>query len=309
MDFYQFHISLIDFSKKKLKTISAKRQNKNEWFPAPLIQKSPRPLPLKKPPPFKQNNLQQLELTAETIIYTWGKDIGDIHISWDHNSSFLLLSGYISELPGHPLLNQQELCEHLRLLIDNSPSSQTISTVIATLYGSFSIIYISLKEQIVWSCTDRLASRPLWYHKNKNDLSISSHAISIAHHTGSKNYSPNGLASYLLYATQLDPTHSLFQEISCQKEGTILQSTLNQEAPNGETQWYQFKHIPDNNRSVSSWIQLTADCFVSAAERLLKTTSNPLLFLSGGVDSRLAGAALTAAGGSPALHIRGFPKP
>lgn len=185
------------------------------------------------------------------------------------------------------------------MAIDDSPSSQTINTIASTLYGSFSLIYVSLKEQTAWSCTDRLSSRPLWHQKDENTSRLSSHAIAIARQTNEKSFSPSGLASYLLYATQVEPTHSLFPGISCQQEGTTIQYDLNHRQTTNKTQWYQFNHTPDLNRSTSSWIQLTADCFVSAAERLLKTTSNPLLFLSGGVDSRLAGAALIAAGGSP----------
>jgi hypothetical protein len=255
----------------------------------------------KSPVPFDNELVECLNITSGITLLTWGPQLGDIHISYKKNCSLLIMSGYICEAPQLvDISDQQAACDQVRSLLDDAPGTLAISKLAAEIHGSFSFVYISLQEDIIWTCTDRLSSRQIWSHSQNNSLQISSHAVALARHSNIRSYDPGPLASYFLYATQVEPTRSIFSGIVCQKEGTVSKSTLHRpQSTTTTTTWYRFRHKPENNRSLSSWVQLTADHFVASAERILKTTSSPLLFLSGGVDSRLAGASLVAAGGRP----------
>jgi hypothetical protein len=249
---------------------------------------------------YDQDQVEILQLSQNIELQTWGRQNGDIHISFKEEESLLILSGYICEvLPLGAMSNQQTACDRLRSILDKESSSQKVSELADEIHGSFSFIYISLQKNKLWTCTDRVASRQLWYCTLNNYLKISSHAVALARHSNSISFAPGPLVSYFLYGTQVDPQRSIFQGIVCQKEGTVSQAELHQPQISKTNTWYQFRHTPENNRTLNSWIEITADRFIAAAERTLETTSNPLLFLSGGVDSRLTGAALVAAGGSP----------
>lgn len=261
---------------------------------------------LKRVLPF--TSLQKVysrEIHSDINLYTWGEDPGDIHLSYRQGNSFLILNGYISESSTlGSFSNQQEACDLLRIFFDNNCPSKSPSNLLHSLYGSFSFIYIIFKETgTIWTFSDRIASRPLWYKKEKDELQISSHALAIAKSSHNCRYSPSGLASYLLYSTQIEPTNSLFSNIQCLQEGTVSSHSLTK--TDSTRNWYKFKHTPDYSHSIKSWVELTSRYFIKAAERLCKTTNSPLLFLSGGLDSRLAAAALFAADIKPQLCTLG----
>lgn len=245
----------------------------------------------------------RMELSSGIELFTWGSH-GDIHISHKRGHSLLIMFGFISEAPRlSPFTTQQDACDLIRAHFDGDHSKHVFCDFVSTLYGSFSFIYVSFKEQTVYTMTDRLSSRALWYKCTGDDLLVSSHSIPIARMSQNVRYSPGSLGAYLLYGGPVEPTKSLFSGIFCQREGTLLKHKHGSDS--AETTWYKYHHTPDKNRSIKSWVQLSSERFVKAAERMLKTTSKPLLFLSGGVDSRLAGAALIAAGGSPLLCTLG----
>ncbi|MFT5700541.1 MAG: hypothetical protein ACI8ZB_003415 [Desulforhopalus sp.] len=258
------------------------------------------------PHSFSQLTADQLELSPHISLSIWGNAAlkSDIYISLKKEQSLLIMNGYFTEteiLP--PSSSQQAACEELHRYIEKKCSMDEVQTLVDSINGSFSFLYVSINEMTTWTITDRLASRPLWVSRKDNELRISSHAVAVARHANLESYSPGSLASYLLYANQVTPTQSLFAGVECQKEGTIVKSSPGQQSE--EETWYNFEHVADEGHSVAFWAKCVSESLVNSASRLLKTTENPVLFLSGGVDSRLVGAALIAAGGSPLLCTLG----
>jgi len=229
---------------------------------------------------------------------------GDIQISHKPNVSLLLLMGYISDAPCIPnLTTQQKACESLHELIELDHSEKRLFEILPKINGSFALIYVSFKEKAIYSVTDRISSRPLWYTDSISSFCIGSHCIPLAKVSNKFEYSAGSLAAYFLYGAPVDPTKSIFSNIYSQNEGSILIKKMDN--PSKFSRWYKLEHKADNSRSMKSWATLSAENCVRAAERILRTTNKPLIFFSGGVDSRLVAASIVAAGGSPMLCTLG----
>jgi len=245
-------------------------------------------------------SVEQSCITPHIELHTWGNSQGDIHISKVFGGSLLILFGYITESSYlTDFTTQQEACDCLCQILAERPPENFFPELARSFYGSFTFVYVSNQNEAIYALTDRVGSRPLWYHTSREGIWICSNAIVMAHHLKKKSYRPGAIAAYLLYATAIEPTKSIFSDIASQPEGSLLVKRLRQTVV--EKKWYSFKHVPDNNRPVDDWVKLAADRFVMAAKRILRINPKPLLFLSGGIDSRLAGAALIAAGGRPVL--------
>lgn len=260
------------------------------------------------PIPFTNSNLENKSIGNGVELATWGRHNNscDIHISQKENDSILILNGYISDAPGnYNYQDQNNVVDNLRQLIMQEESHWKTESIIKELYGSFSLIFISLKDRVAVSFTDRICSRPIWYHKTKRGFVISSNALAIARITDEKTFSLENLVSYFLYGSQIDLKGSIFSKIYMQPEGSFIQYDYSKDDLSKVSKWYKFKHEPEDSRSLSSWVELVAERSLAAAERILRTTKKPLIFLSGGVDSRLAASAIVRAGGKPTLCTLG----
>lgn len=233
-------------------------------------------------------------------LITWDNGPGDFHYSYNPKKSLLIVQGYISEVEGLPgVYSQQDACDMLRSHFEVDSSSESFCDIAKRIYGSFSLIYVNFPVLKITTVSDRISSRPFWFSSKKDEIWLSSHTIPIALSSGNNEFNIGHIASYLLYATPVDPAQSLFDGIVGQKEGTILEHTLDGDGGAKEVRWYRFEHRPERQRSLGSWVNLTSKRLIEAAQRVLKTTSNPVLFLSGGVDSRIVASAIVAAGGKP----------
>lgn len=238
-------------------------------------------------------------------LITWDDFPGDLHFSYNQNKSLLIVQGYISEVEGFPdYHSQQEACDLMRLHFEANHTCQAFCDIAKRIFGSFSLIFVNLSDLKVFSVSDRISTRPLWYSAKKDEIWLSSNTIPIALSAERDNLNLGHLASYMLYGAPVDPAQSLFCGILCQKEGTLLEHALDDGSAR-EATWYRFQHRPDTKRTLNSWIKLTSTRLVEASQRVLKTTLKPALFLSGGVDSRIVGSALVAAGGKPVFCTLG----
>jgi hypothetical protein len=247
--------------------------------------------------------LTRLEPNKGIVLYTWGSEDGDVYISCRNSYSILIMAGYITEAPKiQTNTKQQEVCNKLREIFDTIEKESDFENIVEKLNGSFSIIYMCFNKKLLISLTDRIASRHIWYKNTKDAIFFSSHSIPITRKIGKKTLSPGAVLAYMLYGAPVDPQISIFSGIFSQKEGTIIRHDLF--GPEKIKEWYRFKHFPEKGRSIGSWVHESSRFFIEAAQRI-KVESNPLLFLSGGVDSRLSGAALIAAGIKPLLCTMG----
>lgn len=236
--------------------------------------------------------------TDKVSLFSWGSSLGDVNFSIRKNESLLILNGYITAAPKLAnFSNQQKVCDLLREHLDANNPLQEFISITPQLHGSFSLVYVKLKENTAYAVTDRIASRAVWVKKNNGTLIVSSLATSIAKVTKASEYDLAGLGSYLLYSCPIEPTRSLYDGIRAQREGRIR--VLQPSTDEREHTWYQFRHEPNHSLSYKQWVNLAAQRLQEAASRILTISKNPMVFLSGGVDSRLTAAALCAVGGKP----------
>lgn len=227
---------------------------------------------------------------------------GDIAVSSDATSA-LVLHGYVAAAAGVRLgtdaaANCEALHRHWNALRDAEMRTQWLRS--AT--GSFALVHVDLPSGEVTTVTDRLASRPLWWSRSEDELRLSSAAVQAASSgssAGSNPLDPGGLASFLLYGTQVDPTRSFLAGVRGQREATI--SAYGGDGPPAESRWFRFEHRPESGRSARYWISATAEALQGSASRLLAVTRDPLVFMSGGLDSRITASALTSVGAKPLL--------
>ena len=230
----------------------------------------------------------------------WGCAAGDVLYSVTRDRSILILNGYIAEANSmEEFETQQDATDLLLQIFDRETSVHRMMEIAASIHGSFSIVYCNLVEERTYCITDRIASRPTWVRKIRNAWAISSHVRPIAEINGDHELDLGSLGSFLLYGGPIEPTKSIYKNIRAVREATVEVLPLA-----GDPQarpWYTFRHIPDEKRSYREWVDLASQHVRRAAARIVNTTRTPLVFLSGGVDSRLTASALRSAGGTPLL--------
>ena len=233
----------------------------------------------------------------------WGELSGDVNLSRNGDRSFLLLFGHISEVyQGPAMTNPPRAASFLRECLEGDASGSAVQRLLNRLHGSFSILFRDFSQGLFLCMTDRMASRPIWKVRAKEGWMISSHATAIACTTGAA-IDPGGLGALLLYGGPVAPGQSLYGGIEAVLPGRILD--LTEAAAPTESTWFQFRHQPDESLALAEWVEIAAQRLVRSASRIVAECARPVVFFSGGVDSRLTAAALKAAGGNPLLVTLG----
>jgi hypothetical protein len=237
-------------------------------------------------------------------ILTWGRSNGDIHFIARGKNSYLVLSGYLVGAKSRQAFNNQsDAAEWCLAQIDGKESFEALAEWLSELHGSFGFYYRNDQRDVTYCIADRMASRPLWRKWHNSGWLVSSHPTAIALSLPSPKLDAGFVASFLLYGGPVDPSKNLFQGVEGTPPGTIV--SLDAQGNHNEYRWYSFHHQPDNDLSLTDWVNLTSERLLSAASRLVQSGENLAVFFSGGTDSRLAAAALKAAGGSPLLVTLG----
>lgn len=235
-----------------------------------------------------------------TSFISWGAELGDIHFSWDKESSTLLvLNGYIVESGLVKVSrHQHENAESILRYVARDHSFESLADLADSLNGSFSIVYVKSDEKKVYCVTDRIASRPLWVCEDSALSVVSSNANTIGLLHNKIHYDLGGLCSFLLYGGPVDPCRTIYKGVRAVEPGTIYVGSAS--GTYQSKRWYQYLYRPES-RSSEDWIDLTAQRLRKAVRRLAPHCNRPLIFLSGGVDSRLAASAFRAEGYKPLL--------
>lgn len=234
----------------------------------------------------------------------WGNQSGDFHYSMINDYSLLILNGYIADgLFNHNYRQQQQVVDLLREHLDINHSLENLTSIADRIYGSFSIIYFNTTNNVVYCISDRIASRPIWMKVDKKSIIISTNAILIAQANDNSSYDMGALGSLFLYGGPVEPQKSIYTGIESLEPGIIFSTGIN--APTKRIHWYQYKHKPDYKIKRNEWVDLAAQRLQESATRILNCSRQPLIFFSGGVDSRLAAAAIRAVGGDPLLVTLG----
>ena len=251
---------------------------------------------------FKRVNFESLPNNRVIQLSTWGTKDGDVHIANSDDRYFLILSGYFtaSKTLG-TITDQAKALASIIKSIDHMNPSKSLHEVAKDSFGSFSLVYINADTLKIACLTDQLNSRPIWYSfKSKRNWTFSTHALPVKCTMDSTPYDLGALASLLIYGGPINPTKSVFKSIFSIPSGSIL--STNEENALQTAKWYSFSHRPENRLSMSDWVQLGVERFRTAAQRHAASAFNSLIFLSGGVDSRLVACALQDTGIKPTLY-------
>lgn len=254
-------------------------------------------------PACEEPAITQTTLGSTFKCVTWGASSGDIHCA-KNNNSFVILSGYITEAPfKEESATQEETTQSLLEILDRNSSVAFYGKIADQIYGSFSFIYFNLKNNKGYCITDRIASRPIWVQRHMKTWILSSNANSIMYATDTLHYDLGALGAFLLYGGPVEPTKSIYHDINSLQEGSITE--LRFEGNVTRHRWYTYRHRPDETLSFKDWIELATTKLKSSASRVLKTTKKPMVFFSGGVDSRLTASVLRSVGADPLLITLG----
>jgi hypothetical protein len=250
-------------------------------------------------PPGLDRPPERLVLADGEIIF-WGSPSGDVHLAAETQTALLVLSGYICEIKGESdFATQQEACDYILRTISRCSSLTALSTFTDRLVGSFALLHRDLRSKTTTCITDRVGSRPLWIGWRDQSLVVSTHAMAVARTVGVRQFSPVGAGAFLLYGGPIDPSHSIFQDVSALPGGSIRR--IFRDGKSESYTWATFRHEPDNRLSQGEWIKDVSEQLVTVAARTVKGCRRPAVFFSGGTDSRLLAAALKAAGKDPVL--------
>jgi hypothetical protein len=234
---------------------------------------------------------------------TWGGGAGDINYSQSEDS-LTVLCGYVSEIDGAPrIISQRHAANFLRESIDTDSSMQALTVLARRIHGSFAVFHRDFTRRVSICFADRVASRPLWKARSGDAWIVSSHPIAIAAAVPSVELNLGALGAFLLYGGPVQPWKSLFEGVEAIRSGSITR--LNGTGTKEQTLWYRYLHQPENNRSMSSWLDLTCERLLRSASRIAQQCDRPVVFFSGGVDSRLTAVALKAVGANPLLVTLG----
>jgi len=253
---------------------------------------------------YKEESLCRITIGNSGYFVAWGSNLGDIHYSRNGDKSFLILSGYISAAKyTQGFQSQQDASDLLLEVLDKNHSIESCSKIADQIHGSFSILYLNSEEEKVYCITDRIASRPIWFKKEPYCWIISSNANSITFASDKLEYDLGALGSFLLYGGPVEPNKSVYRGIKAIEQGVVL--VLESDGNSRRHQWYRYRHNPDKNISLNEWSEIAAARLREVATRILNKSDRPLIFLSGGIDSRLTTSALRAVGGEPILATLG----
>jgi hypothetical protein len=222
------------------------------------------------------------------ILWSWKKDdFPDSYFVKDKEGNALLFSGVLIGLGSYGPLpeGQKQAVARLFDLIKRDGEK-----VLAQLNGSFSLLYYDSRNKQTSVFTDRFASRSVWFSQEDDILILGDYpsAVASVKRNGLK-LNPSGLWS-LFHTSRQPGTEGLFSGIRTLKAGqkAVISGELGIEINN----WWERRYKPDNRKSPREWGNEIAKALEASAEKYKRVCESPHVFLSGGLDSRIAAAAL-----------------
>lgn len=236
-------------------------------------------------PPLRIN---QDKVFPDIAFLSWAWNdhaVPDVQVACDGHVA-LLLCGVITDMgllgPLPTDLNLTAL-KVLELLRDQG------SEIIEQLNGSFSCLFFDGRTRHISFFTDRFASRSVWYTEDIGVWLVGNYPSAVATvMNGSRRIDPAGLWS-LFHAGRHVGSRGLFSNIR-----TLLGGQRADILPSrgiNINHWWQRVYRPDHTISPSEWGFHLSGALRTSAARYKKVCGSPHLFLSGGLDSRIAAAA------------------
>jgi len=224
---------------------------------------------------------------ARTIMWAWNDfRVPDVYVKETKEGFAIVLCGVITDL-GHfgPLPNNQEATasQVLRLWIEHRDN------LIKELNGSFSCLFYGPDKDEVTLFTDRFASRSVWFTKEKDLWIVGNFPSAIAAIKKNKPMiDPVGLWS-LFHTGRHVGKHGLYFNTHCLLAGEKAVLSTTSEAI--VSKWRQRRYVPDSSVKSRDWGVRITKALQESSQRYKSVCARPYIFLSGGLDSRIAAAA------------------
>jgi hypothetical protein len=224
---------------------------------------------------------------AKTILWAWNQFlIPDIYVEDTDTKVSIILCGAVTNL-GHfgPLPENHKATASmvLKLWIKHRDN------LIKELNGSFSCLFYEANRNEATLYTDRFASRSIWFTKENGVWIIGNFPSAInAIKKNNPKIDPVGLWSLFNTGRHVGK-HGLYHNTHCllAAEKAILPSASQATV----SKWEQRKYTPDRSIKPREWGDRIAKALQQSSQRYKKVCSQPYIFLSGGLDSRIAAAA------------------
>lgn len=223
------------------------------------------------------------------VLWSWSKPpIPDIHISCSKDkANLIVLHGAITGL-GRFSKTKADKSQIGSIIVElwNRHGQE----LIPELNGSFSCAFINLQNQAITLITDRFASRPIWFSREGKIWYAGNSPAAIAVFFKSRPHlDAAGIWSFFA-TTRHVGSHGIYHGIQNLSAGEVAE--LKPSCCCKTVKWKRLKFTPRHEISAREWGKLIAGALQKSAKRLIQVTSDPHIFLSAGMDSRIAAATL-----------------
>jgi hypothetical protein len=230
----------------------------------------------------------EISSSFRVLLWAWNKHhIPDVYVQKNKNGDALLLCGVITGTGSLCAFDpdQEITAKNIFdrwLSADNFPIEQ--------LNGSFSCLFFNSQKNRTEIFVDRFASRSVWTFREKDIWSAGNFPSAVS---ACLNETPKidlaGLWALLHYGRHIGK-HGIFAGMHCLLAGQ--KTVLSSEKELNVSNWWERRYRPEAGLSAKDWGKRIADALRVSAGRYKKVSPNPYLYLSGGIDSRIAAAAL-----------------
>jgi len=225
---------------------------------------------------------------AHILLWSWSRPpVPDMFVTGGiNNREVLVLHGAVTDLGK---FNEDDKA---------LPPGEKIATlwrkygeaIIPELNGSFSLAFVNLESRTATLFTDRFASRSVWFSRENKTWYAGNFPAAIAAIRQTRPHIDSaGLWSLFATARHVG-VRGLFYEIQNMQAGQKV--VLQDEGSCRTARWFQLRYAPKEGVAPQEWGEHIAQALHHSAKRLNAVSSDLHLFLSGGLDSRIAAGAL-----------------
>ena len=226
------------------------------------------------------------ERRVSSIEHQVSNEFPDVNTYSDNNGNVLMLCGAVTDLGryGSVTSNQHETAKTILNLWHEHGDS-----IVDQLNGSWCLLFYNSKENVSTAFTDRFASRSVWLSWDNGTWIIGNFPSAIVSmRQNTTTYDPAGLWSLFMTSRHI-PGKSLYTEVFSLIAGQKV--VLMPDNRHLILDWYKRRYKPDYSITAKEWGYRLAHALRNSAKNLKRITPDAHLFLSGGLDSRIAAAA------------------
>ncbi len=227
----------------------------------------------------------ELSPTAQLLQWSWGdrSDV-DLSVAKEMNAA-AIVDGYLTSWRTNGLRKADHAGSACEDLLGSGQGA------VSSFNGSFACVRLDLvnMQASVWA--DRIASRPVWFAAQDGTWYVGNSTAAMATVMERQpKLNPAGLWSLFLSSRHVG-SEGLYAGFRNLHGGEV--ADLSRSASHlAIRKWWSLGFSPDHTRSAGSWGEEIAAQLQTSAKRLLSVSPSPHLFLSGGLDSRIAMGAL-----------------